>query len=447
MSSPRRKTTVVDDDTWASLLPDDLLLDIFRRLHTTDLTRCCCTCKPWRRAMIVFVASGHLRPRPDGFVPDLLVGVFHVIHVARSYYKHAPLRRVPGPLQSALPSTAGAHYYFVPAIAGGDHRASSSYGEVVASRDGFVLLVDARRKAEGLCLANLITGACTLLPAATVDVDDDNFNYVLVTADDLSGDDGPAVVILATAGTICDDDDRITYQLLSLPSSGDVGAPGTWGPVQRSGQLIKSKDDKGHYYHSHMEFAGNLVVCRGGAVHWLAGPPPAGNRSRGRVTCTVALDVRTGRAWTTELPSQCRFYDHNDRSVVLVTSGAGELSMVRSLSGYRIEVWALVGGGGGGGGEWTLRRAIDDVRSMLPRCTEEDGWVFNRAYLNAFCPRSGCVIGVLLGQVEFRIDVESIGGSSSSSRPAVESIGDCQRYYCYPYEMDWSTYISKMKYF
>lgn len=55
------------------------------------------------------------------------------------------------------------------------------------------------------------------------------------------------------------------------------------------------------------------------------------------------------------------------------------------------------------------------------------------------------MIGVLSDEQEVRIEVESGGGSSS--RPVVESIGDCQGYYCYPYEMDWSTYISKMKHY
>ncbi|KAF8665863.1 hypothetical protein HU200_053944 [Digitaria exilis] len=312
--SPVRRTTVVDDDTWPSLLPD-LLLGIFRRLRTTDITRCSCTCKPWRRAIIGFAAPSHLRPRPDRFAPDLLLHC----HGASHYYKHAPLRRVPGPLQSALPSTGNhpeaAHCFVLPA---GDR--ASSYGEVLSSRDGFVLLIDTMRRAEGLCLSNLVTGACTFLPAADVE----DCEYSLVTAHDLSvagdEDDDTSLMILAMAGTEDTDtvdDSRITYHLFSLPS-GD--AAGTWGPVQRLGQLIKG------YYHSYIEFAGNMVVCRGGAVHWLAGPPERWGYRR-RLTCTVALDVRTGRAWTTELPTQGNFYYDNDRSLLL----AGDVRRRRAV--------------------------------------------------------------------------------------------------------------------
>lgn len=445
--SPRRRRTTADD-TWASLLPD-LLLNIFRRLYTTDLTRCFCTCKPWRRAIIGFATSNLLRPRPDRFVPDLLLGVFH-FYGAVHYYKHAPLRRVPGPLvHSALPSPttttapcyeydADAAYTFLPAatsstITGGGSKRASSYGEVLSSRDGFVLLIDTMRRAEGLCLCNLITGACTFLPVAGVE----KCKYVLVTAHDhdLTGDDDPAAVtILATAGTdTYTMDDFFTYQLFSSPSSGDA-ASGTWGPVQRSGQL----NNKG--YESYMDY---VVVCRGGAVHWLAGPAES-SRYRRRVTCTVAVDVRTGRAWTTELPTQSNFYYDGNRSLLLATSGAGELSVIRSLPEHRIEVWVLVGGEGG---EWTLRRTIDDVPSLLPHCMEKDDMGLNRVFLNAFCPRSGCVIGVLSDQQEVRIEVESSSGGSWSRRPVVEIIGDRQSYYCYPYEMDWSMYISKMKYY
>jgi hypothetical protein len=59
--------------------------------------------------------------------------------------------------------------------------------------------------------------------------------------------------------------------------------------------------------------------------------------------------------------------------------------------------------------------------------------------LNAFCPSSGCVIGVLPDREMIRIDIES------SSRPPVETIGDRREDCCCLYEMGVSTYISKMK--
>jgi hypothetical protein len=115
------------------------------------------------------------------------------------------------------------------------------------------------------------------------------------------------VRILAVAGRYMmhtEVGDQITYQLLS----GDGGGGGTWGPIKRSGKLTE-------FLGVHMHRRGT-VVC-GGAVHWLAGPDGAGLH----ITCTVALDVRTGRTWTTLPLEQCQFSYYGESQSLPATAG------------------------------------------------------------------------------------------------------------------------------
>ncbi|KAL6654657.1 hypothetical protein ACP70R_008122 [Stipagrostis hirtigluma subsp. patula] len=156
----RRPRRDVDVDRWASA-PPDLLLDIFRRLDATDVIRCAAGCKPWRRTIVRNAASS-LRPRPDRFLRDLLVGFFQQGTDLR-------LLRTPGPFQSMLtvpadtkPNRRDLLYSFVPATATGGVNLAL-YNKVLSSRDGFLLL--ARSSVDDLCLCNPMTGGCTFLPA------------------------------------------------------------------------------------------------------------------------------------------------------------------------------------------------------------------------------------------------------------------------------------------
>lgn len=90
---------------------------------------------------------------------------------------------------------------------------------------------------------------------------------------------------------------------------------------------------------------GTETVCGGGAtVHWLG---ELVTDDYCRHWCTVAVDVRTGRTWTTELLDYW-----TGTTPVLATSRDGELSMVTAVSkselGWQIQVWVLAD-------KWILR--------------------------------------------------------------------------------------------
>lgn len=98
--------------------------------------------------------------------------------------------------------------------------------------------------------------------------------------------------------------------------------------------------------------------------------------------------------------------------------------MISPLVDHLIEVWVL-----GGGDEWTLQRAIN----LIPSCPK---W---RDVIRAFCPRSGCLFGDIDNK-DVLIDINT--GSLRLIRGM--GVGPVN---LYPYEVDWSAYISKMKYF
>lgn len=59
----------MDEDSWASSPSTDLLLEIFRRLNASDVVRCACACKTWRRAIIANASSLHRTPSPTASSP------------------------------------------------------------------------------------------------------------------------------------------------------------------------------------------------------------------------------------------------------------------------------------------------------------------------------------------------------------------------------------------
>ncbi|CAO2142872.1 unnamed protein product [Urochloa humidicola] len=115
----------------------------------------------------------------------------------------------------------------------------------------------------------------------------------------------------------------------------------------------------------------------------------------------------------------------------MATTEDGRLSLILHMPGGQIEVWVLLGRHG----VWMRRRTID-VKGLLPEfyCQQ-----VGQVRLSGFCPRSGCLFGDVDGQ-DLLIDVER-GSVHLTGRFGVGRVTK------YPYEMDWSTYISKMKYF
>ncbi|CAN6227436.1 unnamed protein product [Urochloa humidicola] len=424
-------------DMWASL-PSDLLVEILRPLDSTAVFRCAAACRPWRRAIMGNASC--LGPRPA-----LLIGFFHT-----SRYVHHPMRphHAPGPFADVLTAAtvdwtsyealfqthSPTAPFFVPAAAAADKDSRDDdsgigvalylYTRPLSSRDGFVLL-GGHAAASDLCLCDAVTGTCRVLPAAAPDVSQAGASYVLVTVGGGGSDNSELCILAVKRGE--DVTPGMTYQIFSTAS-------GAWGPVERSARF--EEEGMGPAYRNGEPK--DVVVCRGSVVCWLGNVVCGGSRRRRRRQ-VFAIDVRTRRAWTTELPEkyvalECRTWYP---SIALATSGGdGELALVVSLPSQRIEVWVLVGDDGS---QWMLRRTIY-VQDLLPEDDDEEEHTLGQVWLRTFCPRSGCMLGDINGQdLLIPIDEEDI------PRP-VQTIIGC-RVSCYPYEMDWSTYVSRMKYF
>ncbi|KAL6908183.1 hypothetical protein ACP4OV_002353 [Aristida adscensionis] len=424
----------MDVDMWLSL-PPDLLLEIFRRLEATAVVHCAAACKPWRRAIIGNAVC--LRPRHDGFVPSLLLGFLY-----SNLEGKVRLR----PLESLLavqPFVAAAAddddstrccdgeaaSFCVPlaaAAAGGGGVDLDVYNQVLSSRDGLLLL--GGNAADDLCLWNTMPGGgCTFLPAAAFE----DCRYLLVTPYDLptsDADDATATRIVAVehGGRINTVFSRsLTYQLFS-------GA-GEWGPIERSPEHI---------------FTCTGVICRG-AVHWLGKFEVQGGA---RNNCTFAVDVRAGRSrtWMTELPEKLRYTGTNlVPKMVLATSRDGHLSVVsfQPPPCHRIiEAWVLAGGE-----RWTLRWTVDI--QDLPGCCPS----YWSASVDSFCPRSGYVMGKMYGRMTVtRVDAGGVMHCVMEKGRLLIDVDSgtarvmnmCTKHGAnHPYEMDLSTYISKMKHF
>ncbi|KAF8653070.1 hypothetical protein HU200_062511 [Digitaria exilis] len=402
----------MDVDTWASP-PPELLLEIFSRLPASATLSCSGVCKPWRRT-ILNNATSFLRPRPDRFFPGLLLGFLHNRRDAGR--RHVSLQRLlmPGPPEFAPAVTAAGLPAVISSFLVHGGAELAPYDEVLSSRDGLVLLRGKNARDRRLCLRNLMTGQCKLLPSGEFK---DACTYVLLTGYDLAGvGDTEALVVLAVKEK--DIDGGMTYQIFSAARGGG-GA--SWGEVTSSPRFTKG----GHVTLTRI-YPGSEVIVFGGAVHWLAMAAELGG-----VECAVALDVRTGRTWSTRLPEGCGRLDYygslSTRPARLVTSADGRLSLVRSFGDCLVEVWVLAGGD-----QWAPRRTID-VRSLLPYRR----WRDEAVLFSAFCPRSGWLVGHLDG-MELLVDAER-----GSCCMVDTNHGEC----LFSYEMDWSTYLAKMKHF
>ncbi|CAL4991087.1 unnamed protein product [Urochloa decumbens] len=384
----------MDKGTWTSP-PLELLLELFRRLDVTDVVRCAGTCKPWRRAIIGNAVSC-LRPRPDCFIPNFLLGFF--FHKKLYGDAGVSLLRTSGPFVPAfaMPTAAGA---------GGEDLAL--YDMPLSCRDGLLLIKG--REVDDLWLYNTMTGDRKFIPAAAFKPD----SYVLVTGYDLptSGDLGVRILAVKT-----EHKDGI--------------------PVKHSPEFMKNLATS--------IFPGNEVVC-GGAVHWLGlwtlDPCnwfsfPEDLTVDEIQGYTLAVDMRTGRTWVTKLPDQCR-HGYSSCSLVLATSGDGRLSVVQEgrFHGYHgscIQVWVLISE------QWSLQRTVPVPAANMGM----DLWTNNIV----FCPRSGCVLVEVKGG-DLIIELDT--GPSRLIRYLKPSIpwSLSNSGYRYPYETDWSTYLSRMKSF
>ncbi|CAL4991051.1 unnamed protein product [Urochloa decumbens] len=299
------------------------------------------------------------------------------------------------------------------------------YDKLLSSRDGFLLLGGgSESKASDLCLFGAGSGTCRSIPAATLGAFS-TCQYTLVT-DDGSNDDSAAMWVLAVRKEV-DIKRGLIYQIFFFAS-------GEWGAVKRSVRF-----EKGVARAEMLRLSSNdMVVCRG-AIYWLVHLYGHRRPRRPPRLCVFAINVRTEQTWTMELPEKCKelagAYMFN--RLFLATSEDNRLSLLihqvsdhHMWSSDKIEVWVLIGDS-----EWTLQRAIN-MRSLIPDCPKEGR---TRFIIRGFCQRSGCLF-VDFDHKDLLIDINT-GSLRPTGRVGIDRVSK------YPYEIDWSTYLSKMKYF
>ncbi|CAO2150366.1 unnamed protein product [Urochloa humidicola] len=393
-------------DVWLSL-PPELLSEVFCCLNTaTDIVNCASTCKQWRRAIIDNASS--LRPHPNRFNANLLIGFFY-------QWKGMSPQCVPGPFESTLSAISGGeegHYVrpnLIPAAnTGGVDLAL--YNSLLSSRDGFLLLESVSRDMVDLCLCNPMTRVCTFLPAAAFCP----HAYILVIGDNLSpsepDDMAIRIQIVAVKSKYQNDKTTLKYQYFSSTSS---FVTGSWGPIMHSRKFLKK--------HLVVTIECGAEVVSGGTIYWFG-------HSCSMVPTylsVAAMDVRTGRTRTIGLPEECQTRCLNGRHVLATTSD-GRLSLLQSAQRFgnsdHIHVWVHVKGA-----LWLQQRTIN-VPNL---CFQND----------IFWPRSGCLLVEEEGGQTLLIDVETCSFRPITCLPATVP-KYCRS--CYPYEMDWPTYLSKM---
>ncbi|CAL4887159.1 unnamed protein product [Urochloa decumbens] len=405
---------MMDEDTWASL-PADLLVEIFRGLGASAALAGTRVCKPWRR-VIIDNAARWLRPRPDCFAPRLLLGFIDIYRDRGRGRRHVRLQRLPSESPAPAGGGGGTKPHYAPRLPSVAVSSSvvqvadlAPYDVLVSSRDGLLLLL----RGAGLCLCSLVTGDRKLIPTGAFNA----CTYVLLTGYDLAGASDAAAAGDMEVSILAVKEKRIeggiTYQTFSTRD-------GAWGDVTRSPRF-----QEGHVTRI---YTGSEVICRGGAVHWLA---MAADASVVKLKHTVALDVRTGRTWLTALPEGSWQWQMDcygtlcDCPVSLATSRDGRLSVLRSYRDGIVEVWVLAGSG-----RWALRRKIE-----VPYCLGDIWFSF-------FGPRSGCLLGNLGSGRQIILDAER--GSCCLIRCLVTQYEDeCM----YSYEMDWPIYLASLKHF
>jgi hypothetical protein len=200
-----------------------------------------------------------------------------------------------------------------------------------------------------------------------------------------------------------------------------------WGPIKCSAKLWNDDQLTKAYMNNVPK---DMVICRG-VVYWLVLSIPT-DYLWGQRWCALAMDMRTERTWIMELPMK---HAPGSHSLMLAASEDGQLSLIMSMLVInQINVWVLTGKS-----QWMLQREIEAQNWLPAACYPKV------VRLRAFCPRSGCMLIFVDGQ-----DLLVAVGSSSPQAMATTRLVDDGRVvdaFRYPYEMDWSSYISEMKYF
>ncbi|CAL4968587.1 unnamed protein product [Urochloa decumbens] len=392
-------------------LPLEILLDIFSRADPVTLVRCAAASKLLRRHVTDPSFRRRLRDHAaEGFVPDLLVGMF--FHHADEGRHFAPLPRPSAKLALSLAAANG-----------GDGSFGPYTFKPVASRAGLVVLRRKRVRPDAtsvldLCVGNPVTGRYAFLPPAAVY----GYSHVLLAGDE---DDGT------------DTDDRSSsFRLLVLGGAHAQtfsSRTGGWGPVAEPFASLDLPDGS--------EIARcSAVVLRGVVAHWLY---RVGDGPSSQGYGVVAVDASTGVAAAVEIPRHClrRRRREVKQELLLARSAEGRLVLLVAES-LGIAMWTLSDADGGGSASWARRLVVDRTRIL--------------GSVKLHCHPLGCVdtelewFGEASGTVLFQVNGAGIlllnlhtGEISQFSQGGM--INRSLR--CCPYEMDLVSVLAAMKSF
>lgn len=276
-------------------LPLDLLLQIFARSDPVTLVRCAATCKLlWSHA-----ADPAFRGRVRS-ADRFLIGLLYEYPHDRRVKIRTPPRFIPAKSPSASPPIS------VTSFVSSNADLFDSY-DLVASRDGLLVLRQWQSTSDLLCVCHPVTGHFSFLPSATIYGN----MYVLLRAEDDRHADLSFQLIVV--------DGLLRTQTLSSKA-------GAWGVITST-----AVPPVVPYTRRVQPFP----VVLGGVAYWLYQQPAT------RFYYIVSLDVVTGEARSIEVPQDChrwRLAVGGYKELLLASSVDGKLGLLVAES-FTISIW------------------------------------------------------------------------------------------------------------
>ncbi|KAK1697447.1 hypothetical protein QYE76_014144 [Lolium multiflorum] len=299
-------------------LPSDLLLEIVARSDISTVVAFALACKLLRRDILSSSFIRHLTQR-GGIVPPCILAYLHT---------HDNIEDPPAPFSLVHPATPAAsaflNDYISPSVSRFAHELLAEH-KPLTSRGGLVLFRRRRisNKLSNLCVYEVFSGRCTVFSDPIDPNNDDRFKYVLLTAAD--GIDCPFLIcVLHQVALPHDSIDASPIEVHTTTSMSN-----TWA------HTINININSGFF---RKLFQQNIVVLRGGVIHWLA-------RESGEI---ASYNVCTREHGTIKLPGPVinfegqlhlgSYYSHDENKLL---SQAREEVHGGSCGGKAVEAAAL----------------------------------------------------------------------------------------------------------